>query len=455
MRLARPLTAGIAAPMLVLALAACGSGGGAGGDGDGDATIKIAYQKFGNFTQADELFKDVKAEYEDENPDVTIELVPIEASQNDYFTKLALMQRSPSTAPDLMYEDTFMIKSDVEAGYLLPLDDYLAEWDEWDQFVDQAKQAGLGDDGKTYGVPMGTDTRGLWFNKDVLAKAGLPEDWAPTTWDELLEAARAIKKADPEVIPLNVYSGKPMGEASSMQGFEMLLYGTGGTLYDADESKWVVGSQEFVDSLEFIQTIYTEGLAPTPQQALDPNVGNTVSAEWLPQGKLGIALDGSWMPGTWLENGTAPWPEWTEVMGTAPMPTQEGQEPGAVSMSGGWTMAVGAGTKNPEVAFDVLTHALDKEHALSFAIENSQIAVRSDVAEEPSYSEANPTVPFFSELVSVTQFRPATSDYAQISNAIQVAMESVMTGQQTPQEAAEVYDQAVVDQVGEENTTEG
>jgi multiple sugar transport system substrate-binding protein len=161
------------------------------------------------------------------------------------------------------------------------------------------------------------------------------------------------------------------------------------------------------------------------------------------------------MPGTWLDDGAAPWPEWAEVMGTAAMPTQHGQEPGAVSMSGGWTMAIGAGTENPDVAFDVLTYAINKENALRFAIENSQIAVRTDVAEEPSYAEANPTVPFFSDLVEVTHFRPATSDYAQISNAIQVAMESVMTGQQSPEEAAAVYDEAVVGLVGEENTTAG
>jgi multiple sugar transport system substrate-binding protein len=452
MRPARPLAAGTAAAALVLVATACSSGT---SDDGGEATIRIAYQKFGNFTQADELFTDVKADYEEANPDVTIELVPIEASQNDYFTKLALMQRSPSTAPDLMYEDTFMIKSDVEAGYLLPLDDHLAAWDEWDQFAEQAKLAGLGDDGQTYGVPMGTDTRGLWFNKNVLAAAGLPDDWAPATWDELLEAARAIKAADPDVIPLNVYSGKPMGEASTMQGFEMLLYGTGGTLYDETAQQWVVGSQEFVDSLAFIETIYSEGLAPTPQQALDPNVGNTVSAEWLPKDKLGIALDGSWMPGTWLEDGTAPWPEWTDVMGTAAMPTQDGQEPGAVSMSGGWTLAVGAGTQHPDEAFDVLAMALNKDNALRFAIDNSQIAVRTDVAEEPSYADANPTVPFFSDLVDVTHFRPATSDYAQISNAIQVAMESVMTGQASPEDAAATYDQAVVDLVGDENTTRG
>ena len=456
MRLARPLTrsltTGTAVTALVLTLGACGSGD--SGD-DSEATIKVAYQKFGNFTQADDLFKEVKAEYEKANPDVTVELVPIEASQNDYFTKLALMQRSPSTAPDLMFEDTFMIKSDVEAGYLLPLDDYLADWEDWGQFVDAAKQAGLGDDGKTYGVSMGTDTRGLWFNKDVLTKAGLSADWAPKSWDDVLTAARAIKKSQPDVIPLNVYSGKPMGEASTMQGFEMLLYGTGGTLYDEGQSKWVTGSQEFVDSLQFLQTIYSEGLAPTPQQALDPNVGNTVAAEWLPSGKLGIDLDGNWQAGTWLESGTKPWPEWSEKLGTTPMPTQNGQEPGAVSMSGGWTLAVGANSEHPDIAFDVLADTLDKDGSLKYAVSNSQIAVRTDVAEDPEYLESNPTTKFFSDLVEVTHFRPATSDYAQISNAIQVAMEAVMTEQASPEDAAAAYDKAVIGVVGEENTTNG
>ena len=449
MRTARFLIAPVTAAALALSLGACGSGGG----GSDSSTIKVAYQKFGNFTQADTLFKDVKADYEKANPGITVELVPIEAQQNDYFTKLALMNRSPSTAPDVMYEDTYMIKSDVEAGYLAPLDDYLAEWDEWEQFVDSAKEAGAGDDGKTYGVSMGTDTRGLWFNKDVLAKAGLPEDWAPKSWDELLEAARAIKESDPDVVPFNMYSGKPQGEAAVMQGFEMLLYGTGDTLYE--DGKWVLGSQGFVDSLDFITTVFTEGLAPTPQQALDTNIGNTVQAEWLPEGKVGIALDGSWVAGNWLESGVAPWPEWSEKMGTAPMPTQDGSDPGAVSMSGGWTLAMGSGSKNPDAAFEFISMALNRENSLWFDVANSQIAVRTDVAEDPEYTATNPTTEFFTGLVDVTNFRPATSDYPKVSNEIMVAMEAVMTGQQTPEEAAAAYDEAVAGIVGDENTTQG
>ncbi|WP_350346997.1 extracellular solute-binding protein [Agromyces sp. G08B096] len=441
----RVIPAAAAVALAVGALAGCSSTDG------GDDEITVAYQKFGNFIQLDELMKSVKEEYEAANEGITVKLVPIEAQQNDYFTKLALMNKAPSTAPDVMYEDTFMIKSDAEAGYLAPLDEYVAEWEDWEQFPENARQAGAGDDGKIYGVSMGTDTRALWYNTDILAAAGVEVPWQPKIWADVLEAAEAVKASQPDVIPLNVYSGKPQGEASVMQGFEMLLYGTEDTLYDTETQKWIVGSQGFVDSLQFIADLYQGGLGPTPEQALDTNVGNTVAGEWLPQGKLAINLDGSWLSGTWLENGNVPWPEWNEVMGQAPMPTQDGGEPGVTSMSGGWTLAMGAQSDNKDAAWEFIAMALNKENSQSYDIANSQIAVRDDVSTDPEYLEANPTFGFFSDLVQYTHFRPATSDYPQVSNEIMVAMEAVMTGQQTPEEAAAAYDEALVKIVGEEH----
>lgn len=446
------IIAGLAAvAVAAVGLAGCSSSGSASSD-----TIKIAYQKFGAFQQLDAQMKVVKKEYEKENPGKKVELVPIQAQENDYYTKLALMNKAPATAPDVMYEDTFLIKADAQAGYLLPLDEYTAKWKDWSQFYDNAKQAGEGVDGKTYGIPMGTDTRALWYNKEIFKKVGLPVPWQPKTWDDVLAAAKTIKEKDPGVIPFNVYSGKPQGEASTMQGFEMLLYGadgSGNTLYK--DKKWVTGSKQFEDSLKFIKDVYQGGLGPTPQQALDSQVGTTIAQTWLPKGQLAIDLDGSWQSGTWLKSGTAPWPEWSDVMGQAPMPTQNGQDPGYNSMSGGWTLAVGKNSKNPQAAFDFISTFLNKEGSLKYDIENSQIAVRKDVAEDPSYDASNPTFKFFSGLVEHTNFRPATSDYSQVSNAIQVAMESVMTGQQTPKQAAAAYDKSVVGVVGKDNTTSG
>ena len=443
---------GIAAAVATTALVLSGCSGG-GGESDG-TTIKVAYSKFGNFTQMDDHMKAVKEQYEAANEGMTVELVPIEALEADYFTKLALMNQSAATAPDVMYEDTFKVKSDAEAGYILPLDEYIDEWDDWEQFPENAREAGAGDDGKTYGIPMGTDTRAIWYNKQLLADAGLTVPWEPKTWQDILDAAEAVKEKNPETIPFNIYSGKGQSEGASMQGFQMLLSGTEDTLYNSDEKKWVTGSQGFIDSLQFITDVYQGDLGPTPQQALDKNVGTTINSEWIPQNKLAMSLDGSWVSGTWLETGTTPWPEWNDVMGVAAMPTQDGQGAGRTSMSGGWTLAMGAKTKNADAAWDFIETALDKDNSLDYDVAASQIAVRTDVGTDPAYIESNPTFEFFSELVKDTHFRPATSDYSKISNEITVAMEAVMTGQQTPEEAAKAYDEAITGIVGDDNVTE-
>src|SRR6478672_1282958 len=157
----RTLLATIAAAVLTTgAVSACSSSGGGSSN-----EITVAYENFGSFTQMDQLMKKVKAEYEKANPKMSVKLEPIQADENDYYTKLDLMNRSASTAPDVLYEDTFLVNSDISAGYLLPIDKYLSKWADWSKFTSSSKSAGKGQDGKTYGVPMGTDTRGLYYNK--------------------------------------------------------------------------------------------------------------------------------------------------------------------------------------------------------------------------------------------------------------------------------------------------
>lgn len=414
----------------------------------GGKTLKVIYQKSDSFTALDEVLQNAKKEFEAANSRVTIELQPIQANDDDYGTKLALAQRSGDTAPDVFYEDTFKVRSDVDAGYLLKLDSYLATWDDWAMFNEGAKAAGRGDDGGIYAVPLGTDTRAIWYNKTVLQKAGIPVPWQPTTWDEILDAARKMKAADPTLVPFNMYAGKGTGEGTVMQSFYELLYGTGSTLYDETEKKWVVGSQGFRDSLAFLKTLYDEQLAVTPAEALDSNVWKKVFGEWLPQGKMGATVEGSYAPSFWQKGGSYEWAGYTRDMGVAKFPTQKGQAPGGVSMSGGWTLAVGAKSKNPELAFNFLATAVNKKNASAFDINNSQIAVRKDVAAEPGYQAANPFVKDVSELVAVTHYRPATADYPRISTAVQVATESVITGRQSPADAAAEYDRTVEKLVG-------
>ncbi|WP_320784262.1 extracellular solute-binding protein [Streptomyces sp. CRN 30] len=440
-----------APPLLLAALLTLGAagtltacGGGSGSDPD---TVKVSFkQSTDNKVRVmDEYLAGIKAEFEEANPGKKVEFVPVKAPDAEYYTKVQQMLRSPKTAPDLVYEDTFLINSDITSGYLKPLDEYLDAWPDWDHFVDTAKAAAKAEDGKTYGVPDGTDTRGLWFNKAVFEKAGLPADWQPRNWDDILSAARAVKEKVPGVVPLNLYTGKPAGEAATMQTFQMLLYGTGDgrtdPLYDEASKKWIAGSQGFKDALAFVETVYEEKLGPDVSAALDPNMQTHVRGELLPEGKLAIGLDGSWLPQDWGKGAGHEWPTWSEELGLAAMPTQEGQAPGRVSMSGGWTWAIPAKAANPDLAFAFIEAMQTKANAQKWYLANAGIAVREDVAEDPAYLEAQPGLAFFTGLVPVTHYRPAYPAYPRVSTAIQEAMEGVTTGDLSVEEAAKGYDE--------------
>lgn len=441
-------------PILVsiaVALAGCGVWS---TDSGSNKTITVVYSDASSAALV-AWFGDMKQQFEAKHSGVTVNLQAVTGTTSDYYTKLALLNSNPGTAPDVIYEDSFMLKPDAEAGYLLPLDDRLAGWADWQQFEPSVRAAGTGSDGKVYGVSVGTDTRALWYNRDIFAQAGLPAEWKPKTWDDVLNAARTIKQKVPGVTPLNVYAGAAAGEGSVMQGFLMLNYGAqGGGLTDSG-GRWRVGSQGFRSSLDLVNTVYAEGLGYGPQVTSSSNYSTIVRTQDLPTGKLAIDLDGSYIPQNWGSKGSRPWAEWQTKLGVAAMPTQDGQQPGFSSMSGGWTLAVGARTKAPDLAFDFLSTALSKDNAQRLAIDYSLIPARTDVAASPEYRASSPSAEFFASLIPGTHFRPATSDYAKISAEIQKRIEAVITRQQSPEAAARAYDNEVVAIVGEQKSVKG
>jgi multiple sugar transport system substrate-binding protein len=399
------------------------------------------------------ILNQAKATFEKAYPGWTVTLEGItSAGENDYYTKLDLMSSSASTAPDVLYEDTFLVNSDVSAGYLAPIDSYLKSWSQWSDFFPSAKAAARGTDGHIYGVPMGTDTRGLWYNKILLAKAGIKLPWHPTTWAQVIAAAQAIKKAEPGIIPLNVYGGVGAGEGTSMQGFEMLLYGTTNPLYDTKTNKWEKAGSGWKAVLSEYKTIYGQDLGPTPQTEVSTQILNEVWDTLIPQGKLAIALDGSWLPGIWAPNGGAPWPQWSTTMAETAMPTEYGQGPGKISLSGGWLLSVGSHAANKQMAFNYIADALNYKNSLYYSINGGQIAVRSDVAAAPSYKKSNASIATMSSFVTFTHYRPAYSVYPKLSDEIQVITGQVLTGQLTPSAGAAEYNKYLVATVGASNT---
>jgi multiple sugar transport system substrate-binding protein len=235
----------------------------------------------------------------------------------------------------------------------------------------------------------------------------------------------------------------------------MLLYGTKHTLYNYQTSKWIAPSQGFVDALNFVKQVYNPSnlLGPTNDIALSTQAGNTIAQQLLPQGKLAIDIDGSWLPGSWYDTGATPWKNWQTTMGVAKMPTQNGQDPKFVTLSGGWAYSIAQKSSHKDQAFAVLKAAFSKDLLADYDVKAGQIAPRQDIVDVPAYHNA-PLSPFFTSLVSFTQFRPGFPAYPKISVEIDTAMQHVMSGQ-SPSDEANAYAQAVQRIAGASNVEAG
>lgn len=425
-------------------LAACGGNDEAGKDADGgDKTLELIYQApddaFASWTEK------VKEQFEEEHEGVKVDITAVDADEGDYPNKKILMMKSEKTAPDIVMEDTEALKPDAAAGYLEPMTEELEDWSDWEHFYDPVKEGVTGNDGELYGIPISTDVRGLWYNKNVLENAGIEVPWEPETWDDVLDAAKAIK--DDVEVPFWINSGKAMGEGTTMQTFLPLLYGTGSKLYDEEDEKWIVESDGFLDTLKFIDEVYSNELGASLSWAITGQAGAKISTELMPEEEVGIALDGNWMPGNWGEDGNAPWPEWEDAIDLAPLPTQNGQEPGHSTVSGGWALSVPEKAANKDLAIEFIKLATSEDN-LRYG---TQLTPRGDIAELEEYNQLTYQEKM-TNFLEFTNYRPTYDEYPEISSNIQDAAEAVTTGNMTPEEAMKEFKEAVQRDVGEENT---
>ncbi|SDD34761.1 multiple sugar transport system substrate-binding protein [Terribacillus halophilus] len=420
---------------------------------DGKKELTVVYRSPGSVDSLKKFFDSgVVDEFEKEHPDIDVKIAPITASEGDYFSKVALQMKSAETAPDVVSEDTFMLNSDANAGYLEPLDDRISDWDEWGNIIENLKSGVTAEDGKVYGVPSTSDSRGLWYSKELFQEAGLPVPWEPKNWNDVLDAAITIKEKTDGVTPLFMQVGKANGEAVSMQTLEMLLYGTGDTLYDETDKKWVVDSPGLLDSFRFIEQVYNkENLGPDFSVVMSGQSGNVAFQQLFPQKKLAIALDGSWNARNWAENGAAPIENVEEKIGFAPMPTQEGQDPGTITMSGGWAWAIPSKADMKEEAWEFIQFLMEKENSISRSLTDGNLNTRTDAVEVEAYVN-RPYAKEAQAFLENAQFRPANDKYPAVSTQLQTVVEAVATGKLSPDDAVEQYKAGVERVVGKENT---
>ena len=137
----------------------------------------------------------------------------------------------------------------IKQGLLAPLDDYIAKAGiDTSHFFPAALAVFTGADGKIYGLPKDFNTIGMAYDSAVVTKA-------PTTMDELVTAATALKGTGKLQAPLCLNPGLDRGLA--------FLYAQGGELLTADGTASDIQSDASAKAIQWYMDLFKDGLAKT------------------------------------------------------------------------------------------------------------------------------------------------------------------------------------------------
>lgn len=372
---------------------------------------------------------------------VELEIEEVYGSSSDFLTKMQLEISAKNTCPDIFWEDSFQLTADVAAGYVADISQYLNDWDAWnDGTVIEAMKTQVTVGDGVYGIPSTTDARGLIYNKTVLIEAGVlssyEEEWQPATWQELLDTLYAIKN-NTDAVPFWACMSAGEGEGTSMHNFETWFYATGEQLMYNDDGNWNLDGQAWEDSATILSTIVNDGLTMPTAELLDAKP-SAYAFEYMQNNKMGVILHNTSNCKRFGPDGASTLVEgdYTEVLGLAAMPTQNGDGAKYSTMSGGLCWAVPALSEKQELATQFLTHMMSVENYMPFIVDYNSLSVL-DLSDHAEYTD-RPFTKEATELVAYTHFRPHHEQYSAVSTCIYQMVENLATGMSV-EEALEVF----------------
>lgn len=324
------------AAALALGLTGCGGGAPAAQQTVSSNAVEEALQKGGKLTvwAWEPTLKKVVEGFEAKYPNVDVELVNA-GTGNDQYTALQNAISAGSGVPDVAQIEYYALPQFSLAKSVADLSQFGAS--ELKDTFTPGPWASVQAAGGVYGLPMDSGPMALFYNKEVFDKHGIA---VPKTWDEFLEAGRALKKADP-----NAYIANDTGDA----GFTTsMIWQAGGKPYKVDGSNVTVnfsdeGSKKFTETWQ--KLIDEKLLAP---------VGSW-SDEWykgLGSGTIATLPIGAWMPGN-LSSGVA---EGEGKWRAAPLPQWEDGGK-ASSENGGSSLAIPAAGSQAALAYGFLKYS--------------------------------------------------------------------------------------------------
>ncbi|WP_431324744.1 extracellular solute-binding protein [Rhizobium sp. YTU87027] len=421
------------------------------------ANVKVAFSL--NWTFADpklaqKWFAGVKTQFEAKHPGDTMELIPIPGTYDDFITKLSLLYNSPDTKPDIVQYFDINVGQFAGSDHLAPLDEKVADASWWKDTPDAVKDSGKYE-GQVYSVAQGINTYGILFDRTLTEKAGLPKDWNPKNWNEILDAARAIKKTSPDASPLYVITGTAQGTFGVVAGPGLLLSASSTpTIYDTATKKWVVDSKGIREVLNFYKTAAAEDLLAPTSQIMDPN-GATHPAEALHSHKFGITFTGNWIPVFWGKDICAPcWDDKEETIGFAQVPTSQGQAPGTGASFNGVVLSMSKDPSNADLAWSAIDIMQGRQNLLDIAAWVAVAPPTASLKTDPSYISLSraPFQEVFANLGATSRSMPSQAEFPIWGNAFQQATQAmVLKPDTTIDDGVKILQSYMATQVGEEN----
>ena len=263
----RKTLAGVALALVgVLALGACGFSGDNGASGTTQLNLLVPI--YGDKTKP--YWEQLIKSFQDSNPSITVKL---ETQSWDDIENVVRTKVQSRQAPDILELDASAVGYGKE-GLLYRADEIVSPavlGDIQNTFLDGGKVEGTG-----YGVPSVASTRALFYNTDLLARAGVTSP--PKTWDELLSAASKVSALGDGVSGY----GLPLGSEEAQAEMSIWLYGAGGDWSDGD--KITVDTPQALAAATFMRTLIDRRATQANPGATD----RTPLINAFIQGKIGM-----------------------------------------------------------------------------------------------------------------------------------------------------------------------
>ena len=367
----------------------------------------------------------------------------------DYLQKVTLAAES-GQAPDIVLAGHENMAPWASAGYVIALDDLLAQ--NPDAFADVIPRLwdAMKLQGVTYAVPQDTEARPMYYRKDLLAELGWSEDDIESlservrngewTMQDLVATAQAAIEAGVVDEGKGWYHRPTRGH-----DHYMFYYANGGRMQDPESGKVVIVR----DALQKYFQLHYDAVNTwkiTPKNFLGSDFRQW--HETVTSGTVLFYNAGTWSWAEWLKTYEVPEDEQWENVGFMLIPAAEpGGEP--TTLSHPLVYMVTEASENQELAFRLLAKATTPELNSRHSVTSAHLAILATQADDPTYAQ-DEFLKAASYMTDYTTFIPNHPNYGAYDEVLFRFLSAVEADEMSPGEATEAAIQELQAQIGDE-----